>query len=271
MRAEVMLLSFLVAAILLVGCAQQRQQPRNQTTTPTKADLCTQSGGIVKTQLCCGSAGDFPNTCLLGACSCSPDNSHEVKVCDCGEGKCWEDNENKCKNAQANNTQNQIIGMDQIYKFGSVHSYEYRVTSTPGGQTITTNFKATITSDTVNGTAAWLQQTDMTTQGVAITSKMWIDKATYKCLKTANVASYGEQVVEQPSHCPVGGPNSASRNETTTPIMTYIGIQSVTVPAGTFECDKYSYAGMSYWVTSSVPVPVKIASNLVTEELVSYT
>jgi hypothetical protein len=26
---------------------------------------------------------------LIGACGCSTDNSKEVKVCDCGEGKCW--------------------------------------------------------------------------------------------------------------------------------------------------------------------------------------
>ena len=36
--------------------------------------------------MCCQSASDFPNNCLIGACGCSPDNSHSVKVCDCGEG-----------------------------------------------------------------------------------------------------------------------------------------------------------------------------------------
>lgn len=52
---------------------------------------CTDSGGTVKTQSCCNSVGDFPNTCSIGACGCSPTNSHEVKVCDCGEGNCWND------------------------------------------------------------------------------------------------------------------------------------------------------------------------------------
>lgn len=50
---------------------------------------CIDEGGTVKTQLCCNYTEDFPDTCLIGACGCSPDNSHEVKVCDCGEGKCW--------------------------------------------------------------------------------------------------------------------------------------------------------------------------------------
>lgn len=50
---------------------------------------CTNTGGSIKTNMCCGSASDFPNTCLIGACGCSPDNSKEVKTCDCGEGKCF--------------------------------------------------------------------------------------------------------------------------------------------------------------------------------------
>jgi hypothetical protein len=57
---------------------------------------CINSGGTVTTQLCCNSANDFPNTCLIGACGCSPDNSHEVKVCDCGEGKCWDSEISQC-------------------------------------------------------------------------------------------------------------------------------------------------------------------------------
>jgi hypothetical protein len=57
---------------------------------------CINSGGSVVTQLCCNSATDFPNTCLIGACGCSPDNSHEVKICDCGEGKCWDSAKSQC-------------------------------------------------------------------------------------------------------------------------------------------------------------------------------
>jgi hypothetical protein len=57
---------------------------------------CTTSGGNVTVQMCCKSAEDFPSTCLIGACGCSPENSHEVKVCDCGEGKCWDSNQNTC-------------------------------------------------------------------------------------------------------------------------------------------------------------------------------
>ncbi len=60
----------------------------------TTDQACISSGGTVATAMCCKSTGDFPNTCLIGACGCSLENSHEVKVCDCGEGKCF--NEEEC-------------------------------------------------------------------------------------------------------------------------------------------------------------------------------
>ncbi|MBU3896755.1 MAG: hypothetical protein KJ697_02365 [Nanoarchaeota archaeon] len=46
---------------------------------------CIESGGIVTISLCCKSSSDFPRMDLIGACGCSPENSHEVKICDCGE------------------------------------------------------------------------------------------------------------------------------------------------------------------------------------------
>jgi len=55
---------------------------------------CLASGGTVKTASCCKSASDFPNTCLIGACGCSLENSQETKVCECQEGQCF--NGQKC-------------------------------------------------------------------------------------------------------------------------------------------------------------------------------
>jgi len=57
-----------------------------------KEQACVISGGTIKTSLCCKSAGDFPNLCLIGACGCSPTDSHQVKVCDCGKGKSFNGN-----------------------------------------------------------------------------------------------------------------------------------------------------------------------------------
>jgi hypothetical protein len=50
---------------------------------------CVGSGGTVSTSLCCAGADDFPNTCSIGACGCSPQASHEVQVCNCGAGRCF--------------------------------------------------------------------------------------------------------------------------------------------------------------------------------------
>jgi hypothetical protein len=55
-----------------------------------KEEACVSSEGKVSTSLCCKLTGDFPNLCLIGACGCSPENSHQVKICDCGPDKCFD-------------------------------------------------------------------------------------------------------------------------------------------------------------------------------------
>jgi len=56
----------------------------------TKETSCLLSGGTIESSMCCMSASDFPNSCLIGSCGCSPENSHEIKNCNCGEGKCFD-------------------------------------------------------------------------------------------------------------------------------------------------------------------------------------
>ncbi|XOA43066.1 MAG: hypothetical protein ACKKMO_01160 [Candidatus Nealsonbacteria bacterium] len=58
-----------------------------------KEQACINSGGEVSTSLCCKATGDFPNLCLIGPCGCSPENSHQVKICDCGPDKCFNGSE----------------------------------------------------------------------------------------------------------------------------------------------------------------------------------
>ena len=53
---------------------------------------CIDSGGTVERGMCCLAVSDFPNLCLIGACGCSPEDSHEVKICNCGEGRCFDGN-----------------------------------------------------------------------------------------------------------------------------------------------------------------------------------
>ena len=50
--------------------------PQFQVSGGSQDNGCVESGGIVKTSLCCRGIGDFPSTCAVGACGCSPENSH---------------------------------------------------------------------------------------------------------------------------------------------------------------------------------------------------
>lgn len=50
---------------------------------------CLSSGGQVKISLCCKSTQEFPNLCLIGPCGCSPESSKQLKICECGEGECF--------------------------------------------------------------------------------------------------------------------------------------------------------------------------------------
>jgi len=77
------LIGLILVVIAVSGCVYVSE----------KEITCINSGGDVATGLCCLATEDFPNTCLIGPCGCSPDNSHEVKICDCGEGKCFDGNE----------------------------------------------------------------------------------------------------------------------------------------------------------------------------------
>jgi hypothetical protein len=64
-----------VSLLLFIGCEESL--------------MCEKSGGTVESRLCCKSVGNFPNLCLVGACTCGPQDSHEVLVCQCPEGFCW--------------------------------------------------------------------------------------------------------------------------------------------------------------------------------------
>jgi len=52
-------------------------------------EACLASGGEVDTMECCMAVNDFPNLCLEGPCGCAPEYSHEIRVCVCGTGECF--------------------------------------------------------------------------------------------------------------------------------------------------------------------------------------
>ena len=88
MKKTIIVTLLVVIALALVVAYTQMNPPISG-----KEQACINSGGTVGTSQCCKSASDFPNTCLIGACGCSLENSHEVKVCNCPEGKCFDGNE----------------------------------------------------------------------------------------------------------------------------------------------------------------------------------
>lgn len=56
----------------------------------TPGSLCAATGGTEGEGQCCPAAGDFPSSCLIGACGCPPQYSKPVKVCNCPSGHCYD-------------------------------------------------------------------------------------------------------------------------------------------------------------------------------------
>lgn len=76
------------AGVIILWCAKpvRIQELKNWS---MQEQLCLISGGKVSVSLCCKLSNNFPDSCLIGACGCSPDNSREIKICDCGIDKCF--------------------------------------------------------------------------------------------------------------------------------------------------------------------------------------
>lgn len=70
------------------NCSSSTQPP--DTGNGQAATTCVASGGTVATSSCCLTAGNFPNTCQVGACSCAPASSHAVQTCSCPTGTCFD-------------------------------------------------------------------------------------------------------------------------------------------------------------------------------------
>ena len=63
---------------------------RSQGGADPLAAACESAGGTVVSWQCCAGVSDFPNTCLIGACGCSPENSAPRDVCECPAGQCFD-------------------------------------------------------------------------------------------------------------------------------------------------------------------------------------
>ena len=85
MICKMLFAAVLVLVIIASGCVAP-----GGTGASDKEQKCTSSGGQVTNASCCTSSADFPDSCLMGACGCSPSDSHQIRTCDCGEGKCFD-------------------------------------------------------------------------------------------------------------------------------------------------------------------------------------
>ena len=151
----------------------------------------------------------------------------------------------------------QTITMDKIYNYGKLTNFEYNISSTASGITTSTDMKYALSSDTINGKAAWLSTAEITTSGANILSKTWTDKTTFACLKISSVISFNGQDMETPGECPQTASEEQSKGKT--PTLTYQGTESVIVPAGTYNAKKYmSDNNATYYYSDSVPIPVKV-------------
>ncbi len=92
----IIILILLTLTIVIYTLVNKNKELNKQENFDEAFIACQMSGGQVITSSCCLSAADYPNTCLIGACGCAPENSHEIKICDCGADKCF--NGNECVN-----------------------------------------------------------------------------------------------------------------------------------------------------------------------------
>src|SRR5579859_271757 len=89
--------ALLTSLLLGIACSASKGGPSGDAGSEASSDgglaaACVASGGTVTSDTCCMSTGDFPNTCLIGACGCAPSSSHAVQVCSCPSG-CWNGSE----------------------------------------------------------------------------------------------------------------------------------------------------------------------------------
>ncbi|KKU10282.1 MAG: hypothetical protein UX65_C0007G0011 [Parcubacteria group bacterium GW2011_GWB1_46_8] len=90
---KVILLGLVLVLLVAAGTLMYRKQA--VAPLETLDGQCTAAGGTIKESLCCkgvdsGPQTKFPNLCAIGACGCAPEYSKPTKICDCGEGKCFD-------------------------------------------------------------------------------------------------------------------------------------------------------------------------------------
>lgn len=166
--------------------------------------------------------------------------------------------------------ENENLFLSDIYGYDSLSEYEYKITSNAGGEESTTSFIFKISSDEIEGKDAWLQESVMDNEMSNLKTKTWVDKSTHKCLKVMTEFEIEGSIVLNEGKCPTE--NSWDDTEEM-PSLLYVGDEQVSTILGTYNAKKYKLESVSYWIESSIPLPLKVAyeeANTVME-LVSYS
>jgi len=58
--------------------------------TSSADERCVNSGGTVIEMGCCASQNNFPNLCLIGACTCAPQSQKTIASCSCPNKMCFD-------------------------------------------------------------------------------------------------------------------------------------------------------------------------------------
>jgi hypothetical protein len=149
--------------------------------------------------------------------------------------------------------------LNQVYQYGSVKEYKYKLTSYSENKTTNAELKTTVSSDNVDNTPSWLTETDVIIEEASSKTETWMDKNTLKCLKIMIETSYGGKIFEQEMPCPDEGIVGTSR---TSNEAKYIATESITVPMGTFTANKYEVASgkskIYLWASADAPIPLKV-------------
>lgn len=172
-----------------------------------------------------------------------------------------------------------VIG--SLFNPGKFNWFEYKISSVNDGESTSMNIKYEYDSTTYKGVAA--EHTTMhmkTSEDMTMLIDMYTSKADsrtlgghYKMMMGGEVIM--EQDIPEDQLSQYSQQDFASKyddEETENYNFASAGVEVITVPAGVFTCNKYTVTGSdaheTFWVDTSVPVPVKFTSGTSDSEMV---
>jgi len=167
------------------------------------------------------------------------------------------------KTTQTSSEPGMKTAFKELYTYGSMTKYSYRINTNIGGQQSYSDTSYEVTPDSSVAGGVYLQQSTTTTEVGSVITKMWMDSS-YRCVQIESIVKAAGQDIQQPMSCPYAGPNADNSQVT----LKYIGQDEVNVPAGTYTAEKYEANNIVYWIAKGIAVPVKVIYNDGTAKMV---